>query len=101
MCADYSFQKQTQKDGQEQLMSLWSDSVFCYGRENGYAFQPGSQRRKSNGTHLRDDQTSFCSAFLLRQALLVSSQNKNGTSYGDFGQGIKVASWTRNNQPES
>lgn len=91
VCADSWFQKQTQKDAWEQLMSHWSDSVFGYGRENGYPFQPGSQRRKSNGTYLRDDQTSCCSAFLL----------KNGTNYGDFGQGIKVSSWTKNNQPES
>lgn len=100
-CADHSLQKQTWKEGQEQLMSLWSDSVFWYGTENGYPIQPGSQRRKSNGTHIRDDQTSCCSAFLLRQALLVCSQNKNEMNYGVFGQGMRVASWTRNNQPEN
>lgn len=94
MCADHSLQKQTWKEGQEQLMSLWSDSLFWYGTENGYPVQPGSQRRKSNGTHIRGDQTSCCSAFLLRQEdfLLVCSQNKNE---------MRVASWTRNNQPEN
>jgi len=94
MCTDYYFQKQTQKNGHEQLMSLWSNSVFCYGKENGYPFQPGSHRRKSDGTHLRDDKTSCFSAFLVRQTLLISSQNKNGRNYGEFGQ-KKVASWAR------
>lgn len=42
--------------------------------------------------HIRGDQTSCCSALLLRQALLVCSQNKNE---------MRVASWTRNNQPEN